>query len=95
MFVLRIYELPPVDLSLLSTTTVLAFTVILQVAFRPFVVFAVIVTVPAFFAVTLPLLFTVAILLLLEYHLTDFAAFSGEVVATRVFDCPTLREYFE
>lgn len=45
-----------------------ALTVTLQVAFKPFAVLAVIVAVPAFTAVTLPFLSTVAALLLLEYQ---------------------------
>ena len=63
-----------------------ALTVTLQVAFSPFAVLAVIVAVPAFTAVTLPFLSTVATLLLLEYQVTFLAADSGDVEATNVLD---------
>ena len=60
------------------------FTVTLQVAVFPFEVFTVIVAVPAFLAVTLPLLSTVATLVfeLLQVHFL-FAAFDGYTVALR------------
>ena len=60
------------------------FTVTLQVAVLPFEVFTVIVAVPAFLAVTLPLLSTVATLVfeLLQVHFL-FAAFDGYTVALR------------
>ena len=64
----------------------LPLTVTLHVAFSPFEVLAVIVTVPAFLAVTFPVLLTVATLLLLEYHVTVDFADSGDTVATSVLD---------
>ena len=85
--VLELVELLDTDAS------VLLLTVILQVALRPFSVLAVIVTVPAFFAVTFPLLLTVATFSLLEYQLT--LADSGDTVATKVFELPTESVYFE
>ena len=63
-----------------------ALTVTLQVAFKPFAVLAVIIAVPAFNAVTLPFLSTVATLLLLEYHVTFLTADSGYVEAASVLD---------
>lgn len=47
---------------------------------------AVMVAVPAFFAVTLPLLLTVATDFLLEVHVTAFLLFFN----VNVFDCPTV-----
>lgn len=71
-----------------------ALTVITQAAFSPFGASAVIVAVPADFAVTFPVLFTVATLLLLEYHFTFDLANPGDTVAVSVLLCPTLSEYF-
>ena len=61
-----------------------ACTVTLQLAVFPFAVFTVIVAVPTCFAVTLPLLSTVATLVfeLLQVHFL-FAAFDGYTVALR------------
>ncbi len=52
-------------------------TIILQLAFLPFAVFAWIVAVPAFFAVTFPNLFTEAVLGRLERNVTFVAAYDG------------------
>ena len=68
------------------------FTVILQVAFLPFFVVAVIVAVPFFFAVIFPFLFTVATLLLLVLHvMLLLLVFDGETVALTVSVFPTPR----
>ena len=67
------------------------FTVILQVAFLPEPSFAVavIVTVPAFFAFTTPLLVTVATFLLDDFHTTALLlAFFGVTVAFKVCFLP-------
>ena len=71
-----------------------AVTTTLQTAFFPLpsVAFTVIVAVPAFFPVTFPFAFTVAIFLLEEDHFTDlFVAFDGETVAFNVLLFPFVR----
>ena len=68
-----------------------ALTVILHVAVFPLKVFTVMVAVPVFFAITLPL-DTVAILLFDVVHVTVlFVAFEGEIVAVRLTVSPTPR----
>lgn len=76
-----------------SDDELLFLTVIVHCALRPFEVLAVIVAVPAAIAVTLPLLFTVATFLLLEYQVTVVFDVLGEIVALRVLDLPTSRVY--
>lgn len=64
-------------------------TVILQVAVLPFEVFAVIVAVPDFFAVTTPFVLTEATALLLVLHVTVLSvAFDGVIVAFSVSVSP-------
>ena len=71
------------------TSITLGVTVIEQVAFSPFEVSAVIVTVPAFSAVTVPFS-TVAISLSEELQLTVLSvAFSGSTVADNTSDSPS------
>ena len=65
-------------------------TVIVQVAVLPLFVFTVIVAVPAFFAVTKPLVFTVAMLVSLLVHVTLlFVALLGLIFAESWIVAPT------
>ena len=74
--------LPPANLYVTLTPV---FTVTLHVAFLPSFVNAVIVAVPAFLAVTLPFLLTVATFLLLEDQVIFlYLAFVGLTVAVKV-----------
>ena len=58
-------------------------------------VLAVIVVVPTALAVTTPFAVTAATLVLLEVHVTDWLALSGETLAVRVTVSPTLQELAE
>ena len=70
---------------LIFTPVGAGFTVTLQVAVFPFTVFAVITAVPTAFAVTLPVLPTVATLPLLVYHVQILLfASDGKTVLTRI-----------
>ena len=70
---------------LIFTLVGAGFTVTLQVAVLPFTVFTVIVAVPTALAVTLPVLLTVAALLLLVDHVQVLSlAFAGITVLIRL-----------
>ena len=70
-------------------------TVILQVAFKPFFVVAVIVAVPAFFAVTFPFASTFTTEDLEDFHFTDLSVQSfGVTVAFKVYVFPFFRLSF-
>ena len=79
------------------TETVEAFTVTEQVAvLPPSAVLAVIVAVPAFFAVTSPSEDTVATEVLLDVHVTSLLdALEGLIVADNQVDSPTVKERLE
>lgn len=62
-----------------------------HVALFPLEVLAVIIAVPAFTAVTLPLLLMLAILALLDVQVTDWFAFEGYTVAVRYLLPPSVR----
>ena len=64
-------------------------TVTLQVAVFPFDVLTVIVAVPVFLAVTLPLLLTVATLVFELLQLYEVVAVDGEIVFVKVYVLPT------
>ena len=64
--------------------------VTVHVALFPLEVLAVIIAVPAFTAVTLPLLLTLAILALLDVQVTDWLALEGYTVAVRYLLCPSV-----
>ena len=69
-----VFFFPSLNFKVLTTLPTVTFVV--AFAFLLFLAIAVIVTVPSFFVVTLPLDDTVATLVLLDFHVTAFVAAS-------------------